>query len=342
MAQALGDLAKDAGAAGASLGDLASALQALADGRMERFARDLDAATQDLQKLQQMAKAMRQLQEQAAQLGKNLAEQLQKGQAQAAAETLQQMMEQLRQGNLTREQLDQIRRDLAQALDPAKDYGKVSELLEKAAAQCQGGNRSGAGESLAEAQAELRKLMEQMADAQSLNKALDALARAEQAIRSGKSWSDVQGGRPCASCSGQGCAECQGRGRGWNHGGGRQPGGVGTWADEYGWTYFEDTPASPVDNSGIQRPEFDPRGLTERPANLNPNLTPDKVKGQMSPGNPMPGITLKGVSIRGASNVRFEEAATAAQQEAQNALNQDQVPRAYQNAVRDYFDDLKK
>ena len=37
-----------------------------------------------------------------------------------------------------------------------------------------------------------------------------------------------------------------------------------------------------------------------------------------------------------------EEAAAAAQQEAQNALNQDQVPRAYQNAVRDYFDDLKK
>ena len=28
--------------------------------------------------------------------------------------------------------------------------------------------------------------------------------------------------------------------------------------------------------------------------------------------------------------------------EAQSALNQDKVPRAYQNAVRDYFDDLKK
>jgi len=40
--------------------------------------------------------------------------------------------------------------------------------------------------------------------------------------------------------------------------------------------------------------------------------------------------------------VKFEEAATTAQEEAQNALNQDKVPRAYQNAVRDYFDDLKK
>ena len=56
----------------------------------------------------------------------------------------------------------------------------------------------------------------------------------------------------------------------------------------------------------------------------------------------MPSITLKGVSIKGQSTVQFEEAAATAQSEAQSALNQDQVPRAYQNGVRDYFDDLKK
>ena len=47
----------------------------------------------------------------------------------------------------------------------------------------------------------------------------------------------------------------------------------------------------------------------------------------------MPSITLKGVSIKGTCNVKFEEPAAA---------QEDQVPRAYQNAVRDYFDDLKK
>jgi hypothetical protein len=62
----------------------------------------------------------------------------------------------------------------------------------------------------------------------------------------------------------------------------------------------------------------------------------------MSPGGSMPSISLKGVSIKGTSTVKFEEAAAAAQQDAQSALNQDQVPRAYQNHVRDYFDDLKK
>ena len=56
----------------------------------------------------------------------------------------------------------------------------------------------------------------------------------------------------------------------------------------------------------------------------------------------MPSITLKGVSIKGQSTVQYQEAAAAAQAEAESALNQDQVPRAYQNAVREYFDDLKK
>ena len=67
-----------------------------------------------------------------------------------------------------------------------------------------------------------------------------------------------------------------------------------------------------------------------------------KVKGQINPGGPMPSITLKGVSIKGMSKVDFKEVANAAQSDAQSALSQDQVPRAYQSAVRDYFDDLKK
>jgi hypothetical protein len=72
------------------------------------------------------------------------------------------------------------------------------------------------------------------------------------------------------------------------------------------------------------------------------NLAPTKAHGQIAPGSPMPAITLKGVSIKGQSAVAYQEAVSAAQNDAQSALNQDQVPRAYQAAVRDYFDDLKK
>jgi hypothetical protein len=40
--------------------------------------------------------------------------------------------------------------------------------------------------------------------------------------------------------------------------------------------------------------------------------------------------------------VEYDNAAAAAQSEAQSALSQEKVPRAYQGAVKDYFDDIKK
>jgi hypothetical protein len=56
----------------------------------------------------------------------------------------------------------------------------------------------------------------------------------------------------------------------------------------------------------------------------------------------MPSITMKGVSIKGTSKVQVQDMVGAAQSEAQGALSQDQVPRAYQGAVKDYFNDLKE
>jgi flavin-binding protein dodecin len=97
------------------------------------------------------------------------------------------------------------------------------------------------------------------------------------------------------------------------------------------------------DNSNVNRPDMNSRGMTDRgDGTLSDALVPTKVKGQISPGGPMPSITLKGVSIKGTSKVAYQEAVAAAQSSAQSALSQEQVPRAYQGAVRDYFDDLKE
>jgi hypothetical protein len=120
--------------------------------------------------------------------------------------------------------------------------------------------------------------------------------------------------------------------------GGRGGNGVGTWADNNGlypsWTSGENTE---------NRPDMEGRGLTDRgDGKLAADLNPTKIHGQVSPGGQMPSITLKGLSIKGNSSVSYQEAATAAQNEAQSALNHDQVPRAYQGAVKDYFDDIKK
>ena len=88
---------------------------------------------------------------------------------------------------------------------------------------------------------------------------------------------------------------------------------------------------------------MDARGHSDRGnGELSDALKPTKVKGQFSPGGQMPSITLKGVSIKGQSKVQFEEAAAAAQSEAEAALSQEKVPRAYQSSVKDYFDDIKK
>jgi predicted nucleic acid-binding Zn-ribbon protein len=338
LAQALAQLSQQMSDHGQPLAGLDEAVKALERNQTDLVIRDLQSALTDLEKLRDMAKAMQQLQRQMARLGKDLAEQLEQGQVQAAQGTLQKMIRQLKASDLPPEALQKVMEEVARAAGPGQEYGKVGEHLQNAAQQMGRGQKPEAAESLANAARELERLAQQMADCQSLMDGLAALEYAQMAIGQGKSWDDLQG-TGCKACGGAGCGKCRG-GRSWNHGGGTGA-GVGTWADETDIIQAE-IRNQRVDNSGITRPDLDPRGLSDRDAARNPDLAPSKVRGQMGRGGPMPSITLKGVSIRGESTVRFEDAATAAQEEAQSALNQDRVPRAYQKAVRDYFDDLKK
>jgi hypothetical protein len=116
---------------------------------------------------------------------------------------------------------------------------------------------------------------------------------------------------------------------------------VGTWAQDDAWA-MPDEISDLWDNSGINRPDMAGKGNTDRDVNQPEGLVPTKVKGQMQPGGPMPSITLKGVSAKGEARVQYAEAVATAQSDAQSALNQEQVPKAYKNAVRDYFDDIKR
>jgi hypothetical protein len=117
---------------------------------------------------------------------------------------------------------------------------------------------------------------------------------------------------------------------------------VGTWAEE-GVTLGEVEPTELWDNSGIQRPDLDPRGQTDRgEGQASGALVPTQVRGQINPEGTMPAVTLRGLSIRGQSRVSYRDVMTAAQVEAQSALSQERVPRAYQGAVREYFDDLRE
>ena len=322
MAQSLSDLARQSREMGVSMPSLDEAIAALQADQTGLFLKEMNIASTDLEKLADMSKTLQQLQQQASKLGKDLAEQLKNGQAELAQETLKKMIDQLKSANLSKEQLDKMLKEVSKAIDPAGQYGKVGEFLGKAAKQMQQGDKANSAQSLADASKELQKLLDQMGDAESLAATLDALKKAQMCLSQGKGWSECQ--NPGLSMNGSK--------------GGR---GVGTWAEENGWVLPQYSEL--WDNSGIDRPDMDPKGHSDRgDGQLSDAAVPTKVRGQFTPGGSMPSITLKGVSIKGQSTVGYQEAVKAAQSDAQAALNQDQVPRAYQGAVKDYFDDLKK
>jgi hypothetical protein len=321
MSQTLSDLARQAGELGQPLPNLDDAIAALQSGQMENLQRDMEAATTDLNKLKATAEQLRQLQQQADRQGKDLPEQLQFGQADAAQQTMQQMISLLKSGAMTAAQAAKTLDEVARSVQPAGPYGKASDFLKQAAQQLRAGEKPGAAQSLADASKELEKTMAQMEDAKSLDASLAALQKAELCLGQSRNPGN-RPGRP-----------------GSKPGAGRS--GVGTWTPDDSQLYPE--MSGSWDNTGITQPDRDPRGLTDRgDPQLADNLNPTKFKAPLIPGGPMPSINLKGVSVKGQSTVAYQQAAATAQSDAQSALNQDQVPRAYQGAVRDYFDDLKQ
>ena len=322
LSESLSALSKQAQEMGLQLPQLDEAISAMAENQPGLVLKDLQAAVTDLEKMRDMAKSLQQLQQQMEKLGKDLAEQLKNGQPEAAQMTLQKMVSKLNSAQLSPEELQKLLEEVSNAVEPAGQYGQVAEYLKNATKQLQAGDKPNAAQSLASAAKELEKLMQQMGDAQEVAATLENLNQAAMCVGSGQCW------RPCNQ-------------PGFKPGG--KPGsGVGTWAEDESGAWNGEF-ADRWDNSGVVRPDTDLRGHTDRgDGELTDALKPTKVKGQFSPGGRMPSITLKGVSIKGQSKVQYEEAATAAQSDAQSALSQEKVPRAYQGTVKDYFDDLKK
>lgn len=324
LSQSLASLQKQAQDMGMAMPNLDEAIAALQEGKIDQVLKQLAAAEKDLEKMQQMARQLQKMQQQAQKAGKDLGEQLANGEAQRALQTLQKMINQLKAGNLSQDEMKKLAEEVEKAIKPSAEYGKMNEHLKEALNAMKGGDKHKAAQSLADAAKELEKLMEEMGDMQGMQAAMDALKRAQMAIGTGEGWCKTPGNGPPKAGKG-----------------GKPSSGVGTWADEEGGEAPEQN--NDWDNSDVNRPDQDPRGLTDRgEGELAPGMTPTRLRGKMNPGGPTPSISLKGVSIRGQSAISLKEAAATAQSDAQSALSQDQVPRAYQGAVKDYFDDIKK
>ena len=324
LSESLSALSRQMQDMGLQLPQLDDAIQALAANQPDLVLKDLEASLVDLEKMRDMAKSLQQLQQQAEKLGKDLAEQLKNGQPELAQATLQKMASQLQAAKLPPELLQKILAEVSKAISPAGSYGNVADDLKQATSQMQAGDKAGAAQSLQAAAKKLGELMQQMGDAQAMMAALDNLNQASLCIGSCQGWGKRTGNKPGYDPTGRGPG-----------------GGVGAWGDPN--AQWDGQWSDHWDNSGMNRPDQDAKGHTDRgEGELSDALKPTKVKGQFKPGGQMPSITLKGISIKGQSKVAYEEAATAAQSDAQSALSQEKVPRAYQGAVRDYFDDLKK
>jgi tetratricopeptide (TPR) repeat protein len=320
LAQSMADLARMAEQMGLEMPNIDEALQALESSDIDQFLKNMDFAGEDLQKMEDLVKAMQNLQMQMAEIGKTLGEQLENGQVPAAIESLQKMMGQLATAQLTPEQLEKMIQELQEALGPAEDYGECSKCLSDAKGKAKAGDKAGASLSLAEAAEELKKVLQR--DLENMMAALQNLERAQLAVGNCQSFGSSQkpGGGPTS----------------------KPGGGVGTWGDDSYQLTPEDL-AQQWDNSGFSRPGMDARGNTARGTGKVPDdMVSTRINGKINPKGSMPSFTLRGVSIKGSSKVQFQEAVTAAQSDARNALNQDKVPRAYRDSVRDYFDDLKE
>lgn len=334
MSRALDQLARSAAALGLDARGLERALEAMKNLDFDRVLQGLQMAGTDLDKMRDLASKLAEMQKSMQELGKDLAEQLDRGQAEAAARTLDKMVEQLKTSGLNPGEMEKLMAEVGKALQPAKEYGEVARLLGEAARQLQESQGGDASRNLARAAEELRRLARESQDMEQMADVLSALQEAQVAIASGRSW------KP-GTCKGGNCKGClAGTCRGVRAGPGGRPGrGVGTWADENGWLYFPEI-SERWDNSGLHRPDMAARGHTDRPIGEPENLAPTKLQGRFTPG-PMPSITLRGVSIKGESTVPYQQAVETAQSDARSALNQDQVPRAYRGAVKGYFDDLQ-
>ncbi len=319
----LADLAKQAKNLGMDLPSLSEAIAALQNTQPDQVLKDLQVAEVELEKMQAMAKALEKMQVDSQKLGKDLAEQLKNGQAEAAESTLRKMEQALNSGKISPEELQKMMKEVGDALTPAKQYGEVGDHMQQAMKGMTAGDKGQAGKSLKAAADALGKMAGELGDAQSLLATLEALQQAQMCLANGQGFSESSGMGKSGAPKGK-------KGRGF-----------GNWHDENSWEYPEMSES--WDNSGQTRPDMDGKGVSDRGAGqLADNLAPTKIKGQITPGGPMPSITMKGVSIKGNSKVQIEQMAATAQSDAQSALNQDQVPRAYQNAVRNYFDDLKE
>lgn len=327
MEKALEDLAKAMEDLGMDSNALKEALEALKNGDAEEFADKMDFATKDLEKMLEMAKALQDMQQE---IGKDLAEQLEKGQLPAAIANLEDMIEKLNQGNMTDAERQEMVQELLEAAEKLEGFPQLQNQLMEAAAAAQAGEDSEAAQQLAQAAQELNNLMKEIQNAQNMEEVLAALNKAGNSLAGNKKWGALGKGNQPGGMPGMG-APGPGEGDGLG-------GGFGTWSD--GSAPLPQQKSQLYDQSGMSQKELEARGITDRGENFESiRFSPDQVKGDLSPGSAMPSIPLHGLHMKGQSKATYQEVIQVINDSEAGSVDQTKIPRFYQESVKSYFDE---
>lgn len=74
----------------------------------------------------------------------------------------------------------------------------------------------------------------------------------------------------------------------------------------------------------------------------NAAFNTEQLKGKLQSGRAVGSYFTNGRQVKGEAIAQFTEAAAAARSAADEAIEQEQIPKAYQNFVNDYFTGMKE
>ncbi|MFO0973915.1 MAG: hypothetical protein U1A27_10820 [Phycisphaerae bacterium] len=283
--------------------------------QLDDLAKQIEKAGNDQKKLEKQLQSAGLTPEQA----KRALEALAKKDPRQLQKAMQEMEKKLQEKGVDRKQIEKLKRQLQQQQKNCQggnqNMNKLAGALKNAAKQAQQGNGQQAGQQLDEAAQQLSgmEMVEQeMGELESKASELEQLRDKLSEKEGDQDGQGKNGEKPCPNCKGTGrradgspCGHCQGNGQ--------QPG-----------------------------PGGQGRGAGPRAANTmgKVGFQQKRAKVAQREGAIIGKWFVKGEQLKGDTAAPYSDAVNAAIRDATDAVEKDQIPRSYQNAVKAYFDRL--
>jgi len=228
---------------------------------------------------------------------KDLAKALSEKNPAEAAEAMKKLAEKMKSGELSREDMDKLAKEMSLLAKALGEEGAFCEACKDMASCLSEGDL----DQLAKALAEAEFALDEMAD---MDEQLAMLS----------------------ACAGM----CKGAGMGM---GGRLAtwDGAGIYRDGNSRRY----------GRGMSGPGIGAGGIAPVAAH-DVKFDPTKIKGQITKGRVVGSFFIDGKQVKGEARATYVKEVAAANVDAARALDKEQIPRAYQDYVRDYFESMRE